>query len=200
MTTEQALDRFLEVTFKDKSDLFTKKEKDFLINYSIEQKYSSPNQLLKDLELCVGEQKFYAEHPHVKTAHVALRSIVHRFNEKNKNGPAFNGDLIAFIEWWCNEYDRATGLRHCCYCGVDEHTVHTAFEKGIIHSKKRSFNGSLQIERLDPDGGYNSDNCHFACVLCNNAKSDMISSEDFKEYIAPSVAAYWQYLKEKHSL
>ena len=53
------------------------------------------------------------------------------------------------------------------------------------------------LKRKYPDGDYCHDNCEFACVICNNAKSDMISAEDFKTYFVPGIKEYWKHIKEK---
>jgi len=55
----------------------------------------------------------------------------------------------------------------------------------------------LQIERKDPDGDYCADNCEFACVICNNAKSDMISADDFTTYFVSGIKEYWAYIEEE---
>ena len=68
---------------------------------------------------------------------------------------------------------------------------------GLVISKKPSFSGELQIERKDPDGDYCHDNCEFACVICNNAKSDMISAEDFKKFFVPGIKEYWAHIEEE---
>ena len=52
-------------------------------------------------------------------------------------------------------------------------------------------------ERKDPDGDYCADNCEFACVICNNAKSDMISAEDFKKFFVPGIKEYWKHIEEE---
>ena len=109
---------------------------------------------------------------------------------------AFNGSFEAFLAWWC-EKTSENGIRRCCYCGIDENTLKDTFENGVVISKKPSFSGELQIERKDPNGDYCHDNCEFACVICNNAKSDMISAEDFTTYFVPGIKEYWEHIKEK---
>ena len=100
------------------------------------------------------------------------------------------------MAWWC-EKTPENGIRHCCYCGIDENTLKDAFENGVVISKKPSFSGELQIERKGPDGDYCDSNCEFACVICNDAKSDMISAEDFTTYFVPGIKEYWEHIKEK---
>lgn len=100
------------------------------------------------------------------------------------------------MSWWC-EKTSETGKRHCCYCGIDEETLKDAFEQKHISSKKGAFSGELQIERKNPNGNYCNDNCEFACVICNNAKSDMISADDFNKYLVPRIQEYWNHIKKK---
>ncbi|MBF7047814.1 hypothetical protein IY804_06995 [Campylobacter volucris] len=50
----------------------------------------------------------------------------------------------------------------------------------------------MQIERLDPDKGYNEENCVLACCICNNAKSDMINTENFKKYFGKHIKSFYE--------
>ena len=67
----------------------------------------------------------------------------------------------------------------------------------FISSKKQSFSGELQIERKNPNEDYSADNCEFACVICNNAKSDMISADNFTKFFVPGIKKYWTHIEEK---
>lgn len=53
------------------------------------------------------------------------------------------------------------------------------------------------LKRKYPDGDYCHDNCEFACVICNNAKSDMISAEDFTKFFVPGIKEYWKHIEEE---
>ena len=81
--------------------------------------------------------------------------------------------------------------RKCYYCGITEEKLEILFKNKIIQSKKPSFNSTLQIERLNPNKGYVKDNCVLACCICNNAKSDMINTENFEKYFAESVKKFY---------
>ncbi|GAG98234.1 unnamed protein product, partial [marine sediment metagenome] len=39
----------------------------------------------------------------------------------------------------------------------------------------------LEIDRKDNQKGYAEENCVLACALCNNAKSDKFSGEEFRK-------------------
>lgn len=97
--------------------------------------------------------------------------------------------------------------KKCHYCGTAEEMLKELFPKKDednqqntdktqsvkthkIGSKKPSFTGTLQIDKKDPDKGYKADNCVLACVLCNNAKSDMINDENFKNYFGEAIGKF----------
>ena len=170
---------------------------DFLVRYSV-KKEPSPNTVLKSIGADIQtEQAYYAAHPAVKAAKDDLKYIYDRFKKKQDDyKDAFNGSFEAFLAWWC-EKTPEDGIRRCYYCEVDERALKDAFDLKIISSKKRSFSGELQIERKDPNGDYSADNCEFACVMCNNAKSDMISADDFTTYFVPGIKEYWAHIEEE---
>lgn len=201
MKTREILDLFLSKKFAARRSELTETDLQFLTLYSIE-KNPKPNVVLKRLGYRdPHEQKYYAEKPLVEEINKQLQGLSSRFKElRRRDENAFDQDFAAFLEWYCSNMD-AGGRCHCSYCNVDETTLLHAFDKttGVLSSKKRSFNATLQIDQKLPNTGYNKDNCVMACVLCNNAKSDMISAEDFKKYIAPSIAAYWEHIKTEMS-
>lgn len=95
-----------------------------------------------------------------------------------------------FIKWFF------TQKQECHYCQISQTDLITLFTDKI-KSKKLAFSAILQIDKKDSNKGYNKDNCVLACCLCNNAKSDMISYDDFKNIIAPAMTKYYEYLKSK---
>ena len=204
--TKELVKRYLKKTMKSYSDdIFSEEDLEFLARYSV-KKEGCESKILKDLGLIRGKetvQSYYIEHDAVKEAKDCIQAIYERFNtkrnsQKEKEHPVdvFGDDFEAFFAWWC-EKTPANGIRRCCYCGIDENTLKDAFENGVVISKKPSFSGELQIERKDPNGNYCVDNCEFACVICNNAKSDMISAKDFTTYFVPGIKEYWKHIEEE---
>lgn len=103
---------------------------------------------------------------------------------------------------WYKEQEKS-----CHYCGTAEKVLKELFPKKDednqqdtdkaqsvkahkIKSKKKSFTGTLHIDRLNPNLGYKPNNCVFACALCNNAKSDMINAENFKKYFGEKMSEF----------
>ena len=209
--SKELVKQYLKKTMKNYSDdQFSDADLEFLARYSV-KKEGCESKILKDLGLICGKetvQSYYDAHGTVKEAKECIQNIHKRFNtkrdsQKKKENPVdvFGDDFESFFAWWCDKTPE-DGIRKCCYCKVDEDTVRAAFakdekDKCVISSKKRSFSGELQIERKNPDGDYCADNCDFACVICNNAKSDMISEDDFKKFFVPGIKEYWEHIKEK---
>lgn len=197
MESKKVLEKFLNVEFPSEFSEFTLKNKDFLVKYSILKE--NANTVLREIgEEITSETAYYEKYPLVKKAKELLQHRFKRFYNLYRGKkpedcqiPPFNNSFIEFLEWWYTKADDK-GMLHCYYCGIDEETSKIAFET-LLTSEK--FTGGLQIEKKDPNDGYKTDNCEFACVLCNNAKSDIITSEDFKEYFGAAVKAYWQHIK-----
>lgn len=107
------------------------------------------------------------------------------FNEKSKSGHS------VFIDWYLNH------PKQCCYCGVHESELSKYFN-GSGQAEKacnRKRGPWLEVERLytypENKNIYNAENCALACYICNNAKSDFISAEDFKP-IAQAIHWFWK--------
>lgn len=201
--TKELVEKYLKKKYPDAQ--FTDEDLEFLARFSAE-KEPKESEILKELGLISGKgtvQGYYADHESVKNAKDCIQAIYERFNtkrnsQKEKEYPVdvFGDDFEAFFAWWC-EKTPANGIRRCCYCGIYENTLKDAFENGVVISKKPSFSGELQIERKNPDGDYCDSNCEFACVICNNAKSDMISAEDFTKFFVPGIKEYWEHIEEE---
>lgn len=203
--TKELVEKYLKKKYPN--DEFLDVDLEFLAKYSV-KKEGCESKILKDLGHKGRVRDYYDEHEAVEKAKDYIQKIYERFNtkrdsQKKKENPVdvFGDDFEAFFAWWC-EKTPEDGIRKCCYCGVDEDTVRAAFAKDekdecVISSKKRSFSGELQIERKKPNENYCADNCEFACVICNNAKSDMISEEDFKKYFVPGIKEYWKDIEKR---
>jgi hypothetical protein len=119
-----------------------------------------------------------------------LKNQYSRIKKVSKDKKTINGFDTAesFYKWYKNQHDR------CCYCETSYVQLKTLFDKGKIKSTK--FNGTLHIEQSDPKQGYTPVNCKLACSLCNNAKSDLISKENYDAYFRESMKNFLQDLSD----
>jgi len=112
-----------------------------------------------------------------------------RFYNQPKRKKGF-GDFRNFYNWHQKQ------PKKCFYCETDEQLTLELFKKGFFKSKKPSWKGRLEIERKDGEE-YTPENCVLACLFCNNAKADLIKSDDFKEYIAKGFGNYLKTVSKK---
>lgn len=197
MKSKELLEKFLEKKYPHTKMDLSENDKIFLAEYTIDRYQKNSANRIKELGIGTSYDRYFSENIYAHIVKDDIQYIYKRFTTKlgGKNDVPFKGDFSAFLEWWISKLD-VEGKCHCFYCKVSESTVQAAFREGILSSKKPSFSGKLQIERKDPNGSYDSDNCEFACVICNNAKSDMISKEDFEKYFADGIEQYWKHIEE----
>ena len=185
----------------------TDNDKKYIILYSIEKKCSEKEALNKAGIMSPTVKEYYQNNTSVEDLKKIIQERYNRFKGLlNRDPDAFGKQFSSFLEWWYNPGSRNAEKKddlsaHCYYCGVSESVTNAAFDDSqghpLMFSEKPSFSGSLQIDKKEPSKGYNKENCVFACVLCNNAKSDMIKSHDFKEIIAPAFKKYWKMIELK---
>lgn len=194
MENQELIKTILRIEFPEKD--FSDKEIEFLERYKIRNETEAS--ILKSNDFLgrnfTKVKDYYKNKEHVGEARELLQKRRNIFHARKKKDPKAFGDFADFLEWWYSKVDE-NGVRKCCYCGIDEITCKKAFDKGILSSEK--FTGTLHIERKNPPKGYNKDNCEFACALCNNAKSDMITEEDFKKFFENPMQKYWEHIKEE---
>lgn len=90
--------------------------------------------------------------------------------------------------------------KKCYYCGIDKQTIDELNNAAISnsslpwhHSKgltKRINRVTLEVDQLNPNGGYVQGNIVWACSWCNNAKTDTFTEIEFKN-IACGINQAW---------
>ena len=78
--------------------------------------------------------------------------------------------------------------RACHYCGIAEKDFPTVW--GEFYGSGRR-GPTLEVDRKDNNRGYEIDNCVLACAICNNAKSDKFSYDEFVT-IGKTIRQVWQ--------
>lgn len=88
----------------------------------------------------------------------------------------------------------------CEYCGVSQKELKEIVKNRggkltLGYGEKRE-SGSMEIERCNSDESYTqnakNNTLIFACPLCNNAKSNLISSDDWQEFFAGAMKEYYE--------
>jgi len=75
----------------------------------------------------------------------------------------------------------------CYYCGIEEKDfvpIWGEFYGGKTRGKK------LEVDRKDNGKGYTLENCVLSCSICNNAKSDKFTGEEFKK-VGKAIKRIW---------
>lgn len=88
--------------------------------------------------------------------------------------------------------------KQCCYCGIEESKLKLYFnEDNLQYIDARQRGKFLEIERIETapkeKNLYNPSNCTLVCYVCNNAKSDFISAQNFMP-IAKGIHGFWSKL------
>jgi len=108
------------------------------------------------------------------------------FNEQRKE---FFKNHEKFLEW----YDKQGET--CNYCGITQFELHRIVELRngnlTLNQKTKRSKGTLEIEKLNPSIGYTYKNSVLSCPFCNNAKSNLISEEDWRKFFVPAMKNYF---------
>jgi 5-methylcytosine-specific restriction endonuclease McrA len=95
----------------------------------------------------------------------------------------------AFLEW----YDKQK--ESCNYCGITQSELHRIVKlrdgKLTLNQKTKRSKGTLEIEKLNANLGYTFNNSVLSCPLCNNAKSNLISEDDWRAFFVPAMKEYF---------
>ncbi|OQB73605.1 MAG: hypothetical protein BWX92_03312 [Deltaproteobacteria bacterium ADurb.Bin135] len=83
-------------------------------------------------------------------------------------------DSKTFYEWyWRTQEAQKSNCKYCSLPGDTSEHYKKHFRKG-----KRGVR--LEVDRKDNTKPYSPENCVLACYPCNNAKSDVFSSQEFE--------------------
>ena len=82
--------------------------------------------------------------------------------------------------------------KKCHYCGIAERDFIPIWGKFYTkkNSSKKGRGERLELERKDNGEGYSVKNCVLACAICNNAKSNIFTCEEFKE-VGKAIEKIW---------
>jgi len=82
--------------------------------------------------------------------------------------------------------------RKCHYCGILEKDVLGIWGKFYGLEKRGK---CLELDRKDNEKAYNIENCVLTCAVCNCARSDKFTYEEFKK-VGDVIREIWQQRKK----
>jgi 5-methylcytosine-specific restriction endonuclease McrA len=82
--------------------------------------------------------------------------------------------------------------KKCHYCGIEEEDFPKIWGDKFYGGIKRG--QILEIDRKDNNRGYSLENSVLACALCNMAKSDKFTYDEFKN-VGDVIRKIWQQRK-----
>jgi hypothetical protein len=122
-----------------------------------------------------------------------IEKYAHYYNDERA---FFFKDPYQLQVWFENQKNK------CGYCEITYDELQKLVQKRgdnlTLNNKKKRSKGSMEIERkvpavvTDPNYGYIHDNCILACPFCNNAKSNLIDEELWKEIFVPAMKIFYK--------
>ncbi len=119
-----------------------------------------------------------------------------KYSTKKSSSKKGEFQFIDFSEFYYWHFDKTKNGNICCYCGVNQDELNKLENNNPMNKLKRITRGkTLEIERIisfpEEKNIYSKENCDYACHVCNNAKSDFISPNEFY-LIAKGISEMWK--------
>lgn len=107
----------------------------------------------------------------------------------------------ALIEWWIKQIKLQNYA--CGYCKTPIRLIQALIKAKVLNGRPTRGNGirgeRLELERIDSKTNeYSRQNCVLVCYYCNNDKSNVYSSAEYVEFLAPAKKKHFLHLFEKH--
>ena len=127
---------------------------------------------------------------------VAERERVKKLYSRNKHTEFTNPD--AFANWWI---EKLKEQNYCCiYCETPIRLIRELIDEKLLAQRKVGYGyrgPCLELERRDPRGKYEADNCALSCYYCNNDKSYVYPEDQYREFLAPAKRNHFAHLAKK---
>jgi len=176
-------DRYFELSYKRRIYEFAKIDQyKKWTQGQARKKYKSIDEFYKD-ELGVDEKELIKLRNEFKFFHDLYKKYY------NKQRKRLFDDYTKFLEWYKEQNET------CNYCGITQSKLHkiVKLRNGnlTLNQKTKRSKGTLEIEKLNPSEEYTYDNSVLSCPFCNNAKSNLISEDDWREFFVPAMKKYF---------
>ncbi|WP_044417386.1 HNH endonuclease [Halarcobacter anaerophilus] len=162
--------------------------------------YSSLNQYyftkIND-EVKINQDEFDS----VLSSFIKYNELNQKYNNENRKFLFENPEKI--VEWFESQNNM------CGYCGISQTELQEVKVKRdgnlTLNKKTKRSQGTLEIEQKTPVGNTTKpyldfNNLILACPLCNNAKSNLIDEESWRELFVDSMRKYYEKILGKELL
>ena len=98
-------------------------------------------------------------------------------------------------DWYCDKLVEQDAK--CKYCDTEIFIIRDLIANGHLRGRAagRGLRGRvLEIEKDNPDDGYERNNCHLACYYCNNDKSYTLSAEMYTHFFGEARHNFFMHL------
>ena len=103
-----------------------------------------------------------------------------------------------FVKWFENTI-KSQNFK-CYYCDTSIFDIRSLIDQEKLKTRKTGYGRRgyvFEIDRKINSNGYTKENCVLSCYYCNNDKSYILDSEDYKKYFGENRKKYFEYLKNK---
>lgn len=184
--------------FKRKKELFSfyefssEEQKIFIFCYSFKQmNFKDIEKVLKCYSQVIKYEDVQRLNKECEKYRTDIQKIRDKFKGERKKD--FSNDFEDFYDWFKSKED------YCGYCGISQDQLYELFSNKLpLNEKTKRSSGTLEIERLNSAGNYSKENIILACPLCNNAKSNLIDEDSWREIFAEPMKRYYNKLLNKN--
>ena len=115
--------------------------------------------------------------------------------DRAKHAPSFE-NRRELSTWYGQQLDHQDCK--CHYCETSIFDINRLIDAGLLATRAVRGEGVrgrvLEIDKEINELGYSPENCVLACYYCNNDKSYIFSSEDYKRFYGPGRKAHFSHL------
>ena len=103
-----------------------------------------------------------------------------------------------FVKWFENTIK--SQYFKCYYCNTSIFDIRSLIDQEKLKTRKIRYGArgrNFEIDRKINSNGYTKENCVLSCYYCNNDKSYILDSEEYKKHFGENRKKYFEYLKDK---
>ena len=117
------------------------------------------------------------------------------YSKKHRKGFPSKDEFVKWFESTIKAQDFK-----CYYCDTSIFDIRALIDQKKLKTRKIRYGArgpNFEIDRKINSDGYTKENCVLSCYYCNNDKSYILDSEEYKKYFGENRKKYFEYLKDK---